>query len=79
MGSVIALSFTAALNPTLVAASTLMMILPNPRRLMLGYLLWRTDDEPRSSGPIILRRSTSRAPSSSTQNTINPAVESASA
>jgi hypothetical protein len=27
------------LNPTLVAASTLMMLLPNPKRLMLGYLL----------------------------------------
>lgn len=33
------LSLAAALNPTLVAASTLMMLLPNPRRLMLGYLL----------------------------------------
>jgi hypothetical protein len=29
----------AALNPTLVAASTLMMLLPKPVRLMLGYLL----------------------------------------
>ncbi|MFZ0090684.1 MAG: GAP family protein [Solirubrobacteraceae bacterium] len=33
------LAFAAALNPTLVAASTLMMLLPNPTRLMLGYLL----------------------------------------
>jgi hypothetical protein len=33
------LALTAALNPTLVAASTVMMLLPNPARLMLGYLL----------------------------------------
>lgn len=32
------LALTAALSPTLVAASTLMMLLPNPIRLMLGYL-----------------------------------------
>jgi hypothetical protein len=39
MGQVLVLSLTAALNPTLVAASTLMMLLRNPVRLMLGYLL----------------------------------------
>lgn len=39
MGTVVLLSLTAALNPTLVAASTLMMLLPNPVKLMLGYLL----------------------------------------
>src|SRR6266567_3342996 len=39
MGQVILLAFSSALNPTLVAASTLMMLLPNPKRLMLGYLL----------------------------------------
>jgi Sap, sulfolipid-1-addressing protein len=33
------LAFAAALNPTLVAASTLMMLLPNPKQLMLWYLL----------------------------------------
>lgn len=38
MGQVLVFAFTAALNPTLVAASTLMMLLPNPVRLMLGYL-----------------------------------------
>jgi hypothetical protein len=39
VSDVFVLAFTAALNPTLVAASTLMMLLPNPVRLMLGYLL----------------------------------------
>jgi hypothetical protein len=39
MDRVFVLALLAALNPTLVAASTVMMLLPNPKRLMLGYLL----------------------------------------
>jgi Sap-like sulfolipid-1-addressing protein len=39
LASFIGLSFTAMLNPTLLAAVTLMMLLPDPKRLMLGYLL----------------------------------------
>lgn len=37
--SFLGLSLTAMLNPTLLAATTLMMLLPAPKRLMLGYLL----------------------------------------
>jgi Sap, sulfolipid-1-addressing protein len=37
--SFIGLSLTAMLNPTLLAAVTVMMLLPEPKRLMLGYLL----------------------------------------
>jgi Sap, sulfolipid-1-addressing protein len=33
------LSLLAMLNPTLLAAVTVMLLLPNPKRLMLGYLL----------------------------------------
>src|SRR5436190_4167561 len=33
------LSLLAMLNPTLLAAVTVMMLLPNPKRLMLGYVL----------------------------------------
>ncbi len=39
MGQVLAFALLAALNPTLVAAATAMMLLANPRRLMIGYLL----------------------------------------
>jgi hypothetical protein len=39
VGSVLVFALTAALNPTLIAASTLMMLLDHPVRLMLGYLL----------------------------------------
>ena len=33
------LSLTAMANPTLLAAVTVLLLLPNPRRLMFGYLL----------------------------------------
>jgi hypothetical protein len=36
---VVLYAFTAALNPTLVTATTVMLLLPNPLRLMLGYWL----------------------------------------
>ena len=39
MSDIFLLALSAALNPTLVAASTLMMLLPNAKRLMFGYLL----------------------------------------
>ncbi len=39
MGKVVALSFLAAVNPTLVAATTVMLLLPHPSKLMLGYYL----------------------------------------
>lgn len=37
--SFLGLSLTAMLNPTLLAAATVMMLLPDPKRLMFGYLL----------------------------------------
>jgi Sap, sulfolipid-1-addressing protein len=39
MGELVLLSFTSAFNPTLIAVTTLMLLLPNPKRLMLGYWL----------------------------------------
>jgi hypothetical protein len=38
MSKVFLFALTAALNPTLLTATTVMLLLPNPRRLMLGYL-----------------------------------------
>jgi hypothetical protein len=37
--AVFLLSLVAMVNPTLLAATTVMMLMPNPKRLMLGYLL----------------------------------------
>jgi Sap, sulfolipid-1-addressing protein len=39
VGKVFFFAFTAALNPTLLAATTVMLLLPNPKRLLFGYLL----------------------------------------
>ena len=39
MGKVLFFAFTAAFNPTLLAATTVMLLLPNPKRLLFGYLL----------------------------------------
>jgi len=39
VGSIFVLALIVMFTPTLLAAVTIMMLLPNPRRLMLGYLL----------------------------------------
>jgi hypothetical protein len=39
VGDVFFLAFLAALYPTLLAATTVMLLLPHPKRLLLGYLL----------------------------------------
>lgn len=39
LGQTFFFSLVAMFNPTLLAAVTLMLLLPNPKRLMLGYLL----------------------------------------
>jgi Sap, sulfolipid-1-addressing protein len=38
VGTIALLALTSALNPTLIAATTVMLLLPHPKRLMLGYL-----------------------------------------
>jgi hypothetical protein len=37
--SILVFGLMSALNPTLLAAVTIMLLLPNPKRLMIGYLL----------------------------------------
>ena len=39
MGKVFLFAFAAALNPTLLAVTTVILLLPNPKRLLIGYLL----------------------------------------
>jgi hypothetical protein len=39
VGKVFLFAFTAALNPTLLGATTVMLLLPQPKRMLLGYLL----------------------------------------
>jgi hypothetical protein len=74
LGQVILLSLTAALNPTLLAAATAMLLLPNPRRLMLGYLLgaYLTSI---TLGLVIVFSLSSSSAASTTENTLSPAAD----
>ena len=74
MGEVILLSLTASLNPTLVAATTLMLLLDRPARLMAGYLLGAYTTSIALGLVIVFSLSNSSA-SNTTENTISPAVD----
>jgi hypothetical protein len=74
MGQVILLSLTASLNPTLVGATTVMLLLPSPSKLMLGYLLgaYLTSI---TLGLVIVFSLSNSSTTDTTQNTLNPAVD----
>ena len=74
MSEVILLSLTASLNPTLVAATTVMLLLDKPARLMLGYLLgaYMTSI---TLGLVIVFSLSGSSASNTTENTISPAVD----
>ena len=74
MSDVILLSLTASLNPTLVAATTVMLLLDKPVRLMGGYLLgaYLTSI---TLGMIIVFSLSDSAAANTTEDTISPAVD----
>jgi Sap, sulfolipid-1-addressing protein len=74
MGEVVLLSLTASLNPTLVAATTVMLLLDKPARLMMGYLLgaYMTSI---TLGLVIVFSLTNSSTTNTTQNTLSPAVD----
>jgi hypothetical protein len=74
MSDVILLSLTASLNPTLVAATTVMLLLDRPVRLMGGYLIgaYLTSI---TLGLIIVFSLSDSSTANTTENTINPAVD----
>ncbi len=74
MSEVILLSLTASLNPTLVAATTLMLLLDKPARLMGGYLLGAYLASITLGLVIVFSLSNSSA-TNTTENTISPAVD----
>jgi Sap, sulfolipid-1-addressing protein len=74
MSQVILLSLTASLNPTLVGATTVMLLLPRPTRLMLGYLLGALMTSI-TLGLVIVFSLSDSSTSSTTQHTISPAVD----
>jgi hypothetical protein len=74
MGEVILLSLTASLNPTLVAATTVMLLLDSPAKLMAGYLLGAYITSITLGLVIVFSLSNSSA-TNTTQNTLSPAVD----
>ncbi|MBV9366217.1 MAG: GAP family protein [Solirubrobacterales bacterium] len=74
MSTVILLSLTASLNPTLVAVTTVMLLLEKPARLMAGYLLgaYLTSI---TLGLIIVFSLPNSSATNATENTISPSVD----
>lgn len=74
VGDVIVLSLTASLNPTLVAATTVMLLLPNPSKLMLGYLCGALLTSI-TLGLIIVFSLSNSSATNTTKHTLSPAVD----
>ncbi len=74
MGQVILLSLTASLNPTLIAATTVMLLLDKPARLMAGYLLGAYITSI-TLGLVIIFSLPTSSTTSTTENTLSPSVD----
>src|SRR6476660_10081933 len=74
MGSIFLYSLVAAANATLLAAVTVMLFLPNPKRLLLGYLLGGLLVSLTIGFVIVFAVHQSGATSTS-QNSISPAMD----
>ncbi|MFZ0091572.1 MAG: GAP family protein [Solirubrobacteraceae bacterium] len=74
MGQTLLLSLTASLNPTLLAATTVMLLLPNPATLMGGYLLGALMMSI-TLGLVIVFALPHSSTTTTTQHTLSPAVD----
>jgi hypothetical protein len=71
VGRVFTLSLTAALNPTLLAATTLMLTLTKPKRLLSGYLVGAMLTSV-TCGLILVFTLSDTSASSTAKHTVNP-------
>lgn len=74
MGRVFAFSLTAALNPTLLAAVTVMLTLLSPKRLLSGYLAGALVTSI-TCGLILVFALPGSSSSSSAKHTVNPIID----
>jgi hypothetical protein len=74
MGRVFVFSLTAALNPTLLAATTLMLTLAHPKRLLLGYWLGAIITSV-TCGLVLVFALAGSHTSSTARHTVSPAVD----
>jgi hypothetical protein len=75
VGQVFVFAITAAFNPTLLAAVTVMLVLPSPKRLLLGYLLGALMTSITLGLIIVFTLGGSSSGTSSAKHTINPALD----
>jgi hypothetical protein len=73
MGDVYVFALTAAANPTLLAATTLLLTLPRPKRLLLGY--WLGAVIAIVTWGLVLVFAVSGSTASTTKHTVSPAIE----
>jgi hypothetical protein len=74
VGRVFALAFTAALNPTLLAAVTVMLTLERPKRLLTGYLAGAAITAV-TCGLLLVFLLPESSTSRSAKHTVNPIVD----
>ena len=72
MDQIYLFALAAALNPTLLAATTVMLVLPNPKRLLLGYLLGALMTSITLGLLIVFSLDGSSSGTSTAKQTINP-------
>ncbi len=69
------LSLAAMFNPTLLAAVTIMVLMPNPKRLLLGYVLGAYTTSITCGCVIVFVLGGSSSETSSAKHTISPALD----
>ncbi len=74
MGNIFLLSLVAAANATLLAAVTVMLFLPSPKRLLLGFLLGALLIS-LTTGFVIVFAVHDSGATSTTQNTLSPSMD----
>ena len=75
MGDVYILAFAAALNPTLLGATTVMLLLDHPKRLLLGYLAGAALTSVTLGMVIVFAVDGSSSATSTAQHTLSPAAD----
>jgi hypothetical protein len=74
LGKIFLFSLTAAANPTLLTATTVMLLLPRPKRLLLGYLLGAYTTGI-TVGIVIVNWLSKSSKVSTTKHTISPSID----
>lgn len=75
MDSILFWAFAAAFNPTLLTATTVMLLLDHPKRLLLGYLAGAALTSVTLGMVIVFALDGSSGATSTTQNTLSPAAD----